>query len=251
MHPVTDEGPGTRIAAGEVTGEQPGPGPGELIFRVFSGQAMGQHQGYAVVSVDLPDRAGVVPLLLEFRKQGHRQSNDSIVATFGPPNADSGALEVEVFDAQIERFRDAETAAIEQAGNEVGGIPSFIADSLEERLGLGDGGGMALLNGAFGAEGIDVVEWLSQHVSVKEKDGVEGLVLRAGRQVMCLGQVGEEAFEFLFAGEFRRHVREGSHVAAEPKDIGLLCGEGLMLSANDLADAVESLCGLHVLLEAP
>lgn len=85
----------------------------------------------------------------------------------------------------------------------------------------------------------------AQSVSIKEKDGVEGLVLAAGAYVVLAGQVGEKLFEFLFAWEIARHLLHCPDVAPEPEDVGLLGGEGFMLPPDDGAGLFDSFIYVH------
>jgi hypothetical protein len=61
---------------------------------------------------------------------------------------------------------------------------------------------------------------------------LKDLVLSAGGNAVA-GEVGEEAFKLLLAGEGGRHFGEGGRVAAEPVDVSLLGGESLVLAADD------------------
>ena len=58
-------------------------------------------------------------------------------------------------------------------------------------------------------------------------------------------QVGEELFEFLFAGEFLGHGLERTDVATQPKEVGFLGGESFVLSANDAAGFFKGLADVH------
>ncbi len=51
---------------------------------------------------------------------------------------------------------------------------------------------MAFVNRAFGSQRIHIAERLSEHLLVKEKHGVEGLVLGACRYIVPECQIGEE-----------------------------------------------------------
>ena len=62
---------------------------------------------------------------------------------------------------------------------------------------------------------------------------------------MPASQVGEEAFEFGFAGEARGHGVKRAHIAAEPEDLALLGREGLVLAAEDLAESLDGFGRVH------
>src|SRR6516162_10186131 len=55
VHTVSHDGPGARVAAGIVAWEKPGPSPAKLVFGIFPGQAMRQHQRDLVLFVSEPD----------------------------------------------------------------------------------------------------------------------------------------------------------------------------------------------------
>ena len=55
MHPVTIFKVGAGMETGVVGGEEPGPGPGELIFGVFDTELMGQGDGDMVLLVPQPN----------------------------------------------------------------------------------------------------------------------------------------------------------------------------------------------------
>jgi len=87
-----------------------------------------------------------------------------------------------------------------------------------------------------GAKRVHVLQGGAQHILVEEGDGVEGLLLPAGGDIMALGQSREELFNFLLVAERRGSVLQSGHVAPQPMDVaGLggerLCGAGERLSA--------------------
>ena len=53
--------------------------------------------------------------------------------------------------------------------------------------------------GALCPHGVDVAEGFFQHIAVKEKQGVEGLILRSRRHPTLDGQVGEVVGDLLVA----------------------------------------------------
>ena len=100
---------------------------------------------------------------------------------------------------------------------------------------------MAGVNGAPGTEGVDVTNRLPEHRFVKEENGVQSLVLGAGRDITSAGQIGEEQFELLFAGKTIGHFTQRRHVATEPENVTIFCGKGFVLSADDFAHPADSL----------
>ena len=113
-------------------------------------------------------------------------------------------IQVDVLDAEIEWLADAPTTTVEYSGDEIVGLATLVADGLEECLRLGNARGVALVSRTGGPQSPHVAQWLCQHLLVKEQDGVEGLVLGAGGDIMLLGQSGEEKLEFLGAGQVPR-----------------------------------------------
>src|ERR1051325_914640 len=107
MHPGTDQRSGNRITTGAVSWKQPCPCPVELKLRIFSGQTVRQHHRHAVLLVALPNRSGMVNLLDQFWNQGSRQRHDTVFCTFCGADTEGASFEIDVFDAQVERLRDA------------------------------------------------------------------------------------------------------------------------------------------------
>ena len=123
---------------------------------------------------------------------------------------------------------------------------SLVADGLEERLGLGDGSCMALVNRTGGPKSLHVTERLSQHVLVKEHDRVKSLILGTGGDIAFPCHVGEEFFQFSLAGKLMGHLTQGPDVAAEPLDLSVFGGKGFVLSANYLPHSVDCFGCIHI-----
>jgi len=51
---------------------------------------------------------------------------------------------------------------------------------------------------------------------------------------MPTGQIGQELFQLFVTGECAGHLVDGSHVSAQPKDVVLFRGMGLVLAAYNL-----------------
>jgi hypothetical protein len=103
-------------------------------------------------------------------------------------------FQVYVFDAEVERLRHAQPAAVKEAHDQVGGVARFVSDGLQERLSFGQGGRVAHVDGSIGTERIHVFNGLVQDLLVEEDDGVERLVLGAGGQ--CAAPNGGPATHF-------------------------------------------------------
>jgi hypothetical protein len=112
-------------------------------------------------------------------------------------------------------------------------------------MGLRHGGRRSQASWSSGAESLHPLQRPSQDFLVKIENGVERLILAAGGQIAVAGQIGEEEFEFLLAGKGGRHGREGSHILAEPMDVGGLSSEGHVLAAQDIAETFDGEMQIH------
>ena len=222
-----------RIGTMSPSKNRPRPLPSELIIWIFDGELMRQGDRNFILAILLPDFAGKYQLLPEFRHQHLGQGNDPIFAALGPDEKEGEPFQIKVFDAQIKRLAHAQSTAIKQPGDQVGGITRPIANRLEQRLSFVNRGSMAQARRPFGAERIDILQRLTQNLLIKEQHGVKGLILAAGRQIAVAGEIGQETFQFLLAGKYRWHGIKGGHVMAEPIDVGGFGGEGFMLAADD------------------
>ncbi len=249
VHAEADPEAGAGIRAGLMSGEEPGPGPVELEFGEFGGQLVGEHEGEAIVVVALPENAGKFDLLEQFGPEGRGDGNDAVLAALGAADAQGEGVEIEVLDAQVEGFADAQPATVEEAGDEIGGVAAVVGDGPQERVGLGGSGRVTETGEAFGAQGVDAVDGLVEHLLVEEEDGIESLVLSAGRDIPLASQVREEAFEFLAAGQIRGHLAQGIHIVAEPVSIHGFGGEAFVLTSQDLAQLLNGLVGMHMVFE--
>ena len=140
VHPVTDQDAGARMAAGMVGRKEPGPGPCELVFGIFFGELVGQGQRDAVEPVAVPKGPCRINLLSHFQEQSRGQGHDPVMATLGTADAKSGTPQIDIFDAQIERLRDAQATTVKQARQQVGGIPIEVGDGAQQGVGFWGGG---------------------------------------------------------------------------------------------------------------
>ena len=90
------------------------------------------------------------------------------------------------------------------------------------------------MNRPCGPERVHVVQRSAKNVLVEEGDGVEGLVLGAGGHAASQGQLGQESFELLLAGQGGRYTLQGADVAPRPMNIGFLGRQRHVLAAYDL-----------------
>ena len=90
-----------------------------------------------------------------------------------------------------------------------------------------------------GADRIQLADLLALHVAVKEQQGAERLVLRAGRNMPVDCQVGEKGFHLGCAqGAGVAHAVEAD-VARDPVGVGFLSADGEMFCAGKLRNLYE------------
>jgi len=136
----------------------------------------------------------------QFGDQRQGQSHHPIFATLGTPDAQPASFQVDVFNAQIEWFADAQPTTIEHSCDEIRRVRSLVDDGLEERLGLGNVWCVALVNWPGGPKSLNVGKGLPQHVLVKKQNRVKSLILGTGGDIALKCQVGEEFLQFFLAG---------------------------------------------------
>lgn len=109
-----------------------------------------------------------------------------------------------------------------------------------EGLGVGEDGGEAL--GAFSADGIEgKVAFHTEHLTVEEEDGGEGLVLGGGGDALLDGEVGKEGFDFGGAHFTGVALMVEEDEAFDPGDIRFFGADGIVLTADRVADLIEKL----------
>ena len=106
-------------------------------------------------------------------------------------------------------------------------------------MSFGDGGRMTQMSRAFGPQRVDALQRLAEDFLVKEKNGIEGLILAAGRQVTMPSQAGQETFQFLLTGKGIGHVIEGGHEMAQPIDIIGFGREGFVLTPENISQSFD------------
>src|SRR6266567_4004731 len=111
----------------------------------------------------------------QFGEQRQGQSHHPIISALGAADAEPASFQVDVLNAQIEWFGDAQATTIEHSCDEIRRVRSLVADGLEERLGLGNGWCVALVNWTRGPKSLNVAKGLAQHVLVKKQDRVKSL----------------------------------------------------------------------------
>ena len=81
---------------------------------------------------------------------------------------------------------------------------------------------------SLGSQGIHILDRSVQDMRVEKENGVERLVLSAGGYLMPTGKIREELFQLFVTRERVGHLVDGRHVTAQPKDIALFRGKGLV-----------------------
>ena len=96
--------------------------------RVCGPSQSGQGFQEPILTVPQPHGPGELDLLLQFGHQRRRDGDDAIFAAFGIADANGTAFQMNVFDAEIERFANAQAAAIEKPGDEIGRISPVVGN---------------------------------------------------------------------------------------------------------------------------
>ena len=97
-----------------------------------------------------------------------------------------------------------------------------------------------------GAEGVDGGELLLKPVAIEEQQGIEGLVLGAGRDT-SQRQSGEEILDLLFRGSWRIKFwrLEERGIADEPVDVRFLGVDGEVLTSASISQQTSCVVNLH------
>jgi len=104
---------------------------------------------------------------------------------------------------------------------------------------LGQDGGQPLR--PFGANGIDApFQILFKDLAVQEQDGVEGLILRGGGDLLIHGQVGQEGLDFRRAHVLGMSFAVVENVAFDPADVGFFGADRVVLEPDRVADTSTS-----------
>ncbi len=146
--------------------------------------------------------------------------------------------QVEVVDAHLTAFLPSQPGAVQQAGHE--GIRPLAGghgvEQAADLLGRQHGGQPF---GPPGPQGIEPGQCDPQHLLIQEEQGVEGLVLRAGRDMAVGRQVGQEALDLRGSqgGGVAQAVK--ADVALGPVGIAVFGARRELADAASAAEAVE------------
>ena len=84
-----------------------------------------------------------------------------------------------------------------------------------------------------------------QNLPIEIEDGVERLILGAGREMAVVSQSGQKTFEFLFTGQDRWPAAQRANITPQPVDIIGLGGWGFVLPPQDRAQLVNGAGEIH------
>jgi hypothetical protein len=230
--PLDDKGTGVY---GAVTGREAVlPFPGGGCSRIFARQRW--RHGDRNVKVNLIQAADPLqvgaealekPLLVW--EEGH-----AVAVGLGVANGDESVLDVEILDAQAQRFEQSQSAAVEKAGDEVRRAVQFGEDA--QAFVMAEGG---LDVGAFlRAQGVHIAEGDGENFLIEEQKGGKGLILSGSGNLLAGSEVGEEGFTLRCAhgGGVAEFVEADE--AFVPMEVGFLGADGIATQADGVADAI-------------
>lgn len=220
---------------GEVTGgEEVLPFPRGICSRVFAGQSGGHGDwdigGSLVEAAHLVEvRVEALEELLVVGQEGH-----AVAVGLGVVDGDERVLEVEVLDTQAQGFEQPQTAAVEEAGDEVRRAVQLGEDAqafVMAEVGLDIG---AFLS----AQGVQIAERDAEDFLVKEQKGGKGLILSGSGDLLMGSEVGEEGFNLWCAhGGGVAQFMEADE-AFVPMEVGFLGADGIAVQADGFAEAI-------------
>jgi hypothetical protein len=157
----------------------------------------------------------------QLRRQRPGQHHHAILAALAVADGELVPPEVEVVDAHRTAFLPPQPRAVEQAGHQpVQAVaPLHRVEEAAHFLGRQDGGQSF---GPPGPQGVEPGQLDAQHLLIEEQQGVERLVLRAGRDVVVGRQVGQEAFDFRCAHRVRVAQAVEANEAFGPGGVAVL-----------------------------
>ena len=119
---------GAPIAAEAAGRKEPSPSLGELGVGIFYAQQPWQGDRNTLGHVLYGQRLGQCQLPLESRVETFREGHHPALVTFGLVDVEAPLGQIEVFDAQVERLADAQTAGVNKVNDESGWIALRVAD---------------------------------------------------------------------------------------------------------------------------
>ena len=227
------EAAGARIASEAAGGEDELPAPVGGRVEGLLGESVGQGDGaQAEFEVGLVQLADVEQVIGEGGDEAFGEDRDAVLQPLAIADGNLKEVEIEVLDAQAQAFHQAQTAAVQEAGEQEV-RPGQVG---EQALDLGaaeDGWDAARAAGADVLEGQGDLG--TQHVAVEEEQGGEGLILGRCGDLHLDGQVGQEGFDFRGAHGGRMTLVMEEDEAADPGQVRVFGAQGVVLAAKGLA----------------
>ena len=165
-----------------------------------------------------------------------RKRRAAIAIALGLADQELPAREVDVLDAQPQRFEQAQPAAVEQRGDETMNAtqlgehrPHLVArehDRKRVRAGGPDCRPQAL-------------DLASQHRAIQEQDRCQRLILRRGGDAPPHREVREERHHLEASHRFGMALAVEQDEAADPVDVGVFGAAAQMAQARRRSDAVQ------------
>jgi hypothetical protein len=145
-------------------------------------------------------------------------------------------FQVEVLDAQAQTLGEAQSAPVEEPGDQLVVAGEEVDDALD--LVAGEDGGQVLRAGGA-SQAVFEGKVLLEHLAVEKEQGAEGLVLGGGGNMLHGGEVDEKAADLIrpHVGGVALVVEED--VALDPVNVGLFGVLGVVFDAQLIADLVE------------
>ena len=143
---------------------------------------------------------------------------------------------VNVLDPQAEALHQAEAGAVEELGHQFMNA-AHLVDEVQD-LFAGEDSGEAF--GAFGGgREDDGIQVFVEDFAVEEKESAESLILRGGRDISLLGEVGQEGLDFGGAQFGGVTLVVEKDKAADPIHVSFLGAIGVMLDAQGITYLIE------------
>jgi len=208
---------------------------------VFAGEGIGEPDlAESISQVGLVDALDGFDLPAQVGDEGGGQDGGAVVFAFSVADEDLAVAEVDVFDAQAHTFHQAQAAAVEELGHELGRTAHFGDDEHGFLVGEDNGQGF----GFFGADEVGGdLDLFLKDLAVEEEDGAEGLVLGGGGYVLFDGEVGDEGLDLFGAHVFGVALVVEEDEALDPFLVGLFGAAGVVFGADGVADLVHEFAG--------
>jgi len=188
------------------------------------------HPGHAAGQVTLVQPAP--PLQLPFQVAAHRpgQHDHPVLVPLATADDDLSSRQVHVLDAQLAALQQAEAAAVEESGHQAEDAIGPV-HVLQDRRHLRRRQDHGQPFRPPGPHRVDAAQVDLQHLLVQKEQGVERLVLRAGRDATVDRQVGEELLDLGGAHVTRVPFAVEEDESRDPLDIAGLGAQGVVADA--------------------